>query len=63
MGEVFGAGGAFSTHLFLVSVAAVDDLLESDLGHSNFGQLTFFWGVLTIQRLSVPLSALDGICT
>jgi hypothetical protein len=62
IGEVFGAG-AFSTHRFLVSPLGADDLLENDFGHAIFGQLTFLFGVFTIQWLSVPLSALVGICT
>jgi hypothetical protein len=62
IGEVLGAG-AFSTHLFLVSPLGVDDLLESDFGHWTVGQLTFFCGVFTIHLLSLPLSALVGICT
>jgi hypothetical protein len=54
IGDVFGATGALSTHLFLVASAlgVVAGLLDNAFGIDgmcNDGQLTFFLGVLTIQ--------------
>jgi hypothetical protein len=62
IGDVFGVTGALSTHLFLFAsgLAAGADLLDNAFGMCRLGQLTFFFGVLSIQWLSSE--DVVGIC-